>query len=276
MIYFKILVAALLASASLISAAANPRADANGVCHFSAEDDTVLARLAEEGGDPAPLAEMLDGCTHLEYKEAYRGPLKKNLLLRRPEIFNLFLPLLSFPEAAQKNALFSTLTILAFSKSRKDAVRYLLDQDFTIDREHAHKIFWVSPTTKGAWSLVELKELVTEHPDKAVDLSPRPKDMYLVESLQEASNLVELARHCEQISNKRLFDATEALRTVVFSTWLNHHVDQQAHIAVYLIQKEGAVLDQELLDLLKRNNPELLHMINGWQSTADMKDPGTD
>jgi hypothetical protein len=274
--YFKIVSAASLAIVSVAYAAANPRADANGTCQFSPEDDAALARLVDEGGDSATLAEMLDGCTHLVYKEAHRGPLMKSLILARLEIFNLILPILSFPEAGQKNKLLSVLTFLAVSKARKGALKYLLSQDFTIDREVAHKIFWHAPTSNGAWSLAELKQLITEHPDKAADLSPRPADMYLVNSLEEASVLVELAHHCERLSHRRLFGPTEALRVVVFCTWLKHHPDQQAHIAIFLIQQEGAVLDQELLDLMKIDNPALLHLIDDWRSTADIKSPGTD
>lgn len=269
--YFKLLVATLLVGASLANGAANPRADADGACHFDAADGARLVQIIQEGDDPAPLTEILEGCNGLVFNQHAQVGLHEMIRLRRHTIFNFLLPRIEFRVQGFSRAqvLYGILGLTLGSNSIE--IADLLLAQGALSQRRAGSPLWIAGG-QGVWSVDELRELIDRHRDHATELSPTAADMSLVETEGDARVLVALAQHCHGITGLQGSASylTDLLRAVLS---YNHHLegDGLAQIALLLFQ-EGAELNEKMRERFAEGHPEAYQMFEEWVA-EEVKEP---
>jgi hypothetical protein len=258
---------AIHVGAPMVYAAANCRADANLICHFTIDDDDRLGEIVHEGDDPAQLAEML-GCRNLMFNEVTEYALTAMIELGREEIFKFIIPRLSFYSETEKSQVLSFLLRRAISKQNLDLARFVLHQDFRL-QPRDYMVFW-HPPQEGTWNLDELKQLILEHPDQVAALTPTSADMTTVKGLDHVRLLVDLARYCDKLRGLHIFDASRWLANLVASNTSLSEA-KLAELAFFLIG-EGANLEC-VISKFQIYHPEALQILKEWLD-EDVKEPG--
>lgn len=262
--YFKLIVP-FLASASLVSAAANPRADANGTCVFTLGDLLRLQDIVEGGDDPAPLAKMVEGCASLRYNSILELWVFDMIRLDRPALFQFVFPLVDFAGDPMRNDHLYECLQVAMRTNSIAIADYLLGRGLGIEH-YAERGLWFDAATSR-----ELLKLLKSHPEQAAGLSPTRRDMGAVKNVEHARVLVEAAKFCDAVTGRDNFDATGWLEELVVLGYAMKERDL-AEVAHYLIQAEGARLSRADRDRLARR-PGVLQWLQEW-SEVEVKDPG--
>lgn len=271
--YFK-LILALLAGASFVSAAANPRADANGVCELNAADDQRLEQIVQEDENPAELAEMINGCMALVYNAALETGLYEMVRLRRLALFRYVFPLVDFGNrgrrGGQRNTGLYELLQYAVRHNSVGIADYLLGRGLQI----SHMV------GGGLWQRAENLEvigpLLAIHPEQAEHLSPTQLDMAAVENEAHARVLVAATRLCDGLRGQHTFNANEWLRELAFSgVFMEDH--DLAAVATYLIREAGAEMNEEIRGYYVERRPAALRLIDEWlEWEEEVKTPESD
>jgi hypothetical protein len=264
--YLKLFVA-LLTSASLVSAATNPRADANGVCYFDDEDGRRLAQIVRQGDDPAPLAEMLEGCQGLGFTPYLDKGLEGMIQIPRNAISRYLLPMIQF--RGPRDFVPYSILRLALGCGNFEIAELMIAQG-ALNLRRAGLALW-TPLGEDA-SLKDLQEFIARHRQQATALSPNCGDMREVRTEAEVGILVALAKQCQVIAGDRdTFDPTELLRAVLDGNYRLAE-DEMARVALLLFH-EGAELSGETRMLFAERYSEAYQMFIEW-TREQIKDPG--
>jgi hypothetical protein len=267
--YFKLTVA-LLGSTSLVFAAANPRADENGVCHFDYLDELNLESIVKQGDDPAPLETMIQGCRTLSYRKKTEFRLHEMILWHRQAQFRLIFPIVNFEGAeSTRNRILCELLRTAFHHHNIEVAEYLMGQPgLTLEPGFFDsRVLWA--TTYGN-NLDEVRQLFQRHPAYIAAFAPDRSDIVRAQNLEEARRLVAFTRVYDDLTDQHTFEAARWLEELATSGFFLLERDV-AEIANYLIQEEGAPFDQHIRGLLA-GRPRVLDWLEDWNQ--DVKDPG--
>lgn len=266
--YFQLFVV-LLAGAALVSAAAFPRIDANGGCEFGLADSLRVEQMVQEGDDPAALAEMINGCRSLTYNVHLEVILRQMIFRRRHAIFAFLFPLIDFEARVNRNDFLSGILVMALCSNSIQIADFVMSQGDIQPELVEGRPTWRN-SGQDAWKLPELLDFFTRHPEYAAVLSPTYAEMLVVRNAESARILVELARHCDNLSGQHNFDAARWLGELLTQNPFIAQ-DDLARVAYHLIQ-EGAPFDDNTRSWLARY-PEALQLIDEWDE-LEVKYPG--
>lgn len=265
--YFKRLIATLFVASSLVYAAANPRVDVDGDCHFDEADSQRLVQIVIEGDNAAPLAEMLEGCQVLVFAHHLQAGLEDMIRLRRHVIFQYLIPILDFRVAGfTRGQIMGGILGLALGCNSIEIVDFLMDHGARVQNDG--RPIWLS-AGRGVWNLEDLKGLISRHPRYAAALTPTGVDMSQVSNAEDARILVELTRHCDSLTGQETFDATTFLIALLSSDNFIPH-EELARMALMLFQ-EGAQLNDAARERFELH-PEAYQLFNEWIA-EDIKEP---
>lgn len=267
---FKLLTA-LFAGASLVSAAANPRADANGVCYFNAADSQRLVHIVQEGDNPAPLAEMLEGCQGLVFNQYLEDGLRDMIRLRRHAIFHSLLPRI-VPGGGWIQYDLLPYSILAGALGCNNfAIADEMLARGALDVRRVGQPLWIA-AEPGVWNLEALRAYIDRHQTRLATLSPSHGDMFEVRTEADARVLIALAQHCQAIAGPQvnIFNPTMFLGALLAD---NHFLTEEelARLAL-LLHHEGAELN-EMIRQAFAEHPQAYQMFNYWTG-EEVKEPG--
>jgi hypothetical protein len=265
--YFKLIVA-LLASASFVSAAANPRADADGVCELNLAD---VVQIIENGDNLAQVAEVINGCRNLVYNAVLKTCLFEMIRLREHALFHFVFPFVDFGNRGRRgndrNTSLYELLQYAVSQNNIEIIDYLLGRGLLISHMGGGGLW------QTAENLEVLRPLLTRHPEQAEYLSPTQMDMATVQNVDHARALVAATHLCDDLRGQHTFDANEWLAELAVSgIFIEDH--ELVPIARYLIQEEGAQLNEWIRGIFVDRRPEALRLIE--EGEEPIKDPGVD
>lgn len=268
MCYFKHIIGVLLVGASLVCATANPRGDADGFCTFNETDGQRLVQIVEEGDNPAPLAEMLEGCQRLVFGRHLQPGLQFMIRLHRHAIFRYLLPLIEcrVPGFTRSQFLGGILG-MALGCNSIEIADYLLDQGARVQSGGGRTV-WLA-AAQGVWNLDDLKGLISRHPEYAVALTPTGADIARAGDEDDVRVLVGLSRHCDALSGQATFDATFFMVALLSSDAFIQD-EELARMALRLYH-EGAELNQTAREWFELH-PEAYQLFSEW-ATEDVKEP---
>lgn len=271
--YFQ-LIFALLASSSLVTAAAPLRINRNGLCRFELPHRQRLGRFVRESDNPDALAQMTGECMNVDYDHFLHPLLEDMVRLNRRAMLAFIIPRLWFNHLGiQRDELLSILLGLALRNNKILLANDLLDQGFQIDLDKSVTFWWNRQGPSVPWNLDELRLLVDSHVDQAEYLSPSHGAMGAAETPGNMAILVELAHYCGAVSGKHVFDPTKFFREILNRKYF---CDEDMAQLVARLLEFGMESGQEILDILRERHPyheQTYNVIENWNK-PEVKDPG--
>lgn len=257
--YFHLFVA-LLASVSLVSAAAHPDANANGVC--TVDYETVF-RLVREGDHPGEVDAAFNDCWtyNLEFGLIFIQMIEYGRL----RTFEACLPQLTFRDDGQRDYVFSALLRVALRQGNQEMAEILLSQRFTIKNEDS---YW----GRLRWDLEEMTQLIARHPEHFVGLAPSPADFSHLKNPGDGMVLIGLTRYYEE-TGPGTVDVTDLLRGLLHAS-LN---DADVTLLAQQLLDMGALVDKQLLDRMNGvdGNDQIKQLLSHYHDfqSNDIKEP---
>jgi hypothetical protein len=247
---------ALLVGAVISAASHNNNNNGGGARQVSLEgDDNNLFRilLAVRDGD-RPEALCLEGCS-VTYTDGCMAILNFMTTRGRPRSLGFFLGRLRFAEPAERDRVLTHVLHCALHENSLEMVRVVLGQEFDIQRDAS--VLWWSPEG-SSWDLEAWKEIVSEQPERAAGLAPRTADMGALNRPADALVLIELARHCDDVSGQARFDPTAILCHFLFHTRFG---DADTAAVVGRLLELGAERNEHVWGLLARCHPDYVQTL---------------
>lgn len=260
------LLAAYFISASFVFATPYPSVSVenDSASYLSESEVTRLMAIFPSEDNPEMVSAIWGDCR----RSKDRLVLLAMIVYHRNESFKLCFPRTVFVDH-QKMML--KLLLDAYRQHNYEIFSYILSQDLPIGKLAVWKRPWL-------WSLDELKDMATRHPERIPSLLPNPDQIARFTHDLYVRNMVDFIEHCASINESFVSDEgynpTNLLRALIQNESLN---EGQMDRAVQRLIRFGAVVDAKILEDVKRDLPNMLdvhQLLN--DATAKVKEPGCD
>lgn len=251
----KVILAAFVC-ASLISAVAYPMAGELVLCKIRLIDHQKVEAAILDGDNPEALPDLFRKCK-LAYTEHFRGYFNAMIQHNRIRSFAFLLSRTIFHGSEERNMALTHLLGIALRCNNIVIAEMLLAQSFQIVYKD-QALFWHIPllSNRPPLNLPLIKQFMSDHRDLAADLSPTYLDMKFVRDEQAAFILIDLALHCDIVSGRAMFDATQMLREGFICSWLSD--SEMVEVSLHLLDL-GAKVDLDLVSKFERTRPDHCH-----------------
>jgi hypothetical protein len=264
------LVVTLLASASLLSAAAFPDP-------FEQFDEQVI-NIIHAGDNPLALAAFLgEDIQDLEFSEHSLCYFLAAAKHHRTHTFQFLLSRLTFREGRRDENLTALLKI-TLEYGDIELANYVMSQHFEIQRHFGRSLACAVPRNLPVPAFLDyippcpprnlsaFLDFISAHKAHAADLVHVLPDFDTVWDEGDLSILISLVRHCESLSGQQLFYPTKVLQRLIYIATIPD--EQFVPIALRLLQ-EGAEVNEKLHDLLEKIHrlhdlSQTMEIVNDW------------
>jgi hypothetical protein len=261
--YFKLAVA-LLASATLLSAAAYPHpfAGFGPVAQPVLPDIGQVQEILEQGDYPQVLAGLF-GEQRLPFVPEIRKYFASAMEHGRVESFQFLLSRLQMSQD-DGNRFLSHLLLDALARDNFGVAEIIMKHDFPIFTTPRMSV-WMPRAEGIPWDLPMMKGFINNHAGKAAEMAPRKYDYKRARSAGDVAVLIELSRHCEAVSaGQRAFDPDLALKGLIANDDIGD--GQMAEATRLLLQCGAASMGnkQEFLNMLGPQYAQTKAMIQNF------------
>lgn len=267
------LVVALLASASLLAAAAHP--SANRICELTREDHYQLLNLIGDG-DNENAVEGWFGADQVVYSTEVQVLLEEMAARDKPACFESLISRLHCRNIGERGLVFSRFLRSTIDRRQVACADAILGEHFVFNRRDDEAL-WSTRFTGAnylVWDLDDAKRLLHNHQDRIADLAPTMQDILNVHDDEQAIFIIELARHMRNAYGLQSVDPQAMLQ---FLLWQKEISDEVMAWLITRLKQEGATSDDRVLLLLDHFNPEK-HLTRAalLAELEEVKEPGCD
>lgn len=261
--YFKLAVA-LLAGASVASAAAGLRTDSNGDCDFYEAEELRLHQIIQAGDNPAALAAMIKGCRKVFFNAYLESGLTEMIRQHRQALFRFIVPHVEFEAWPHtRNELLQGFLMQALRSNNFDAADYLAGLEIQVQPRVEGGSAW-GACEAGNYNVQGLKDFFTKHRGVAEALSPTHGDMQFVASEADVRALVKVAQHCDNLNGQRSFNPT---RFLVHLLKTNRSMgNAELARAVFRLIQYGAPYEDADVQYWLQRRPEIFRLVHAMMT----------
>jgi hypothetical protein len=260
--YFK-LIAALLASASIVSTSPYPYPNADGGHQLAGEQLLRLEGLVRVEDSPENLSVILGDCGQIGCTVSIIDILFEMINLNRIDSFKLLLSRVNID--ARKT---SHLLSYASSVPNFEVCEYLMLRGVKMQS------WYNTATGKGVTTI--MREFAARHPDKIMNVMPRSSIMRDQE-IERVLALLDFIGYCKSISQVLDNEAAYQPSVMLIEVLPNRFLDDAAlAVCIARLLEMGAVVDRDSMELFKQNRPDYVESnrrLDEAFNLPDIKEP---
>jgi hypothetical protein len=256
-----------LQSQDFIDPASSPfPADANGLYDLKLYDNMTLSCILRHDEIPETVMALLDEC-RFAFSYEMNNLLGCTISLNRPASFAFLFERTNF-NGESRDDVMTDLLKHAFGNESTEIYHLLLDQDFRI--KSGYNVFF----NLEGWGVERATELLTAHPQRAVDMSPYPESLQFHRNAEHGRLLINLAAHCNPVE----FRPSDYLASLVRNLFLS---DADMASAIRQLCELGARVEPSIYETFARNRlqvyAESRKALQEHEALQDeVKEPGSD
>jgi hypothetical protein len=237
-------------------------------------DYPALLRIIRQGDYPAELAAISGNCWSCDwlFPELVREMIRNGRVMS----VAFCLPELRFSTPFHRDHFFSSAVEVAIEHGNMDIADSLLAQDFGFNFMALSRTIWMP---RLPWNLLETKQFIKRHLQHAAALKPTGDDFRLIQMVDQAVFLIELAMYCHEVGAEscktKAFDSTSYLASLLHSSLS----DDDMLLTARRLLDMGAQVEQTHLEYLRddlEQTGQLLRQYQIIQLEGEIKNPGMD